>query len=76
MEWTRWYDWDKSSEDWDAGTKIKHWSFATSGLKEVWAEVKDVIGQTASSSATISVLTAFKDICDEWTACANIEFGT
>ncbi|MGQ9610019.1 MAG: hypothetical protein ACUVWN_11990, partial [bacterium] len=25
-KWTRWYDWDRSSEDWDAGAKIKHWS--------------------------------------------------
>lgn len=54
-EWTRWYDWDISSEDWDAVTKIKRWSFATSGPKEVWAEVKDESGQTNQSYGNIFV---------------------
>jgi parallel beta-helix repeat protein len=52
-EWTEWYDWDVSSEDWDAATKIKRWSFATSGKKEVWAEVKDEINQTSNCSSNI-----------------------
>ena len=44
--WTEWYDWDTSSGDWDASTKIKRWAFATPGYKEVWAEAKDDAGQT------------------------------
>jgi len=36
-----WYDWDTSSGDWNATDKTKAWSFATGGLKEVWAEVRD-----------------------------------
>ncbi|MCK4735227.1 MAG: hypothetical protein KAT65_22430, partial [Methanophagales archaeon] len=40
-EWTDWYDWGTSLDDWDAVNKIKAWAFATSGDKEVWAEVKD-----------------------------------
>ncbi|MHA1834166.1 MAG: hypothetical protein ACTSV7_09250, partial [Candidatus Baldrarchaeia archaeon] len=52
-EWTEWYDWEVSSGDWDAETKIKRWSFATSGAKEVWAEVKDTIGQTNRAYANI-----------------------
>jgi len=54
-EWTKWYDWDISSEDWDAITKIKRWAFATPGYKEVWAEVKDEGGHTAVGYATIFV---------------------
>ena len=52
-EWTEWYDWDTSSGDWNAETKIKKWSFATDGAKEVWAEVKDDAGQTDNHSANI-----------------------
>ena len=52
-EWTGWYDWAVSSGDWDSSTKIKRWSFATGGAKEVWVEVKDDAGQTAKSSANI-----------------------
>jgi len=40
-EWTGWYDWNTSSGDWDAANKTVKWSFATPGIKEVWAEVKD-----------------------------------
>jgi len=56
-EWTSWYRWDISSEDWDASAKIKRWSFATGGAKEVWAEVKDNAGQTAQCSANIYAVT-------------------
>jgi hypothetical protein len=52
-EWTKWYDWDVSSEDWVASTKVKGWAFATKGAKEVWAEVQDDIGQTSKSYAFI-----------------------
>jgi parallel beta-helix repeat protein len=52
-EWTDWYDWDTSSGDWDAVNKIKAWSFATGGAKEVWAEVKDGDGQADKCSANI-----------------------
>jgi hypothetical protein len=54
-EWTGWYAWDISSGDWDASTKIKRWSFATCGKKEVWAEVKDDISQTDRRYANIFV---------------------
>ena len=54
-EWTEWCDWDTSSGDWNATNKIKRWAFATVGYKEVLAEVKDEIGQTAICSATIFV---------------------
>jgi len=54
-EWTEWYDWNTSSGDWNATTKIKRWAFATSEDKEVWAEVKDDIGQTNQSYANIFV---------------------
>ena len=54
-EWTGWYGWSSSSGDWNPETKIKKWSFATSGTKEVWAEVKDNIGQTNGCSANIYV---------------------
>lgn len=53
-EWTEWYNWDASSGDWNAETKTKRWAFATPGYKEVWAEVKDDVGQTAKCSANIS----------------------
>jgi parallel beta-helix repeat protein len=56
-EWTNWYDWDISSEDWDASTRIKRWAFATGGDKEVWAEVKDEAGQTVRCSANIYAIT-------------------
>jgi murein DD-endopeptidase MepM/ murein hydrolase activator NlpD len=54
-EWTDWFEWDVSSEDWDAATKIKHWAFDTSGYKEVWAQVKDEAGYTAFGFASIFV---------------------
>jgi len=54
-EWTDWFDWAISSKDWNATTKIKRWAFDTPGYKEVWAEVKDAIDQTAFGLATIFV---------------------
>jgi len=54
-EWTEWYDWDFSSADWNAITKIKRWAFATPGYKEVWAEVKDEAGHAAAGFAKIFV---------------------
>lgn len=55
-EWTGWYGWNTSSGDWDAVNKNKAWSFATGGDKEVWAEIKDIAGQTSTCSANIVVL--------------------
>jgi len=54
-EWTEWFDWNVSSEDWDATTKTKCWAFDTAGYKEVWAEVEDEMGHTAFGRATIFV---------------------
>jgi len=53
-EWTEWYNWKSSSGDWNAQTKIKAWLFSTIGNKEVWAELKDDIGQTSKCFANIS----------------------
>ncbi|MCK4732664.1 MAG: fibronectin type III domain-containing protein, partial [Methanophagales archaeon] len=52
-EWTEWYDWSISSEDWNAISKTEAWKFTTEGSKEVWAEVKDGDGQTGKCSANI-----------------------
>ncbi|MEW6214840.1 MAG: hypothetical protein AB1478_06505, partial [Nitrospirota bacterium] len=49
------YDWNTSSGDWDKSTKIKRWAFTTSGDKEVWVEVKDGGGSTATCYANIFV---------------------
>ena len=62
--WTDWYDWDTSTSDW-TGTwnhenKIKTWAFATPGVKEVWAEVKDNIEQTGNGRANINALGNYK----------------
>lgn len=54
-EWTDWFDWTISSEDWYATTKTKHWAFDTPGYKEVWAEVKDETDLTSVDLATIFV---------------------
>lgn len=54
-EWTEWYNWETSPEDWDASTKIKRWSFATLGDKEIWAEMKDSEGETDKCNADIVV---------------------
>ncbi|MBN2251173.1 MAG: peptidoglycan DD-metalloendopeptidase family protein [Candidatus Altiarchaeota archaeon] len=58
--WTDEYKWGESNDDWtghwDAANKIKTWAFATVGIKEVWAEVKDNTGQTAKCSANIHAL--------------------
>jgi hypothetical protein len=52
-EWTEWFDWDNSLGDWNGSTKIKRWAFATLGYKEVWAEIKDDVGQTDRRHANI-----------------------
>jgi len=31
-EWTGWYDWNTSSDDWNATSKVREWSFATPGI--------------------------------------------
>ena len=54
-EWTQWLDWGSSLGDWNATTKIKRWAFSTAGYKEVWAEVKDDVGQTDRHCSTIFV---------------------
>jgi len=54
-EWTEWYEWDTSSGDWNEASKVKAWSFATGGKKEVWAEVKDGIGKTTRCAANVVV---------------------
>ena len=54
-EWTGWYDWDVSSGDWNAATKIKRWSFATPGYKEVWVQARHGTDETAECSGKIFV---------------------
>ena len=55
-EWTRWFNWNASSEReyWDATAKTKAWAFTTGDEKEVWAEVRDQAGQTTKCYAPIS----------------------
>jgi len=45
-EWTEWYNWDITSGDWNADTKIKRWSFDTLSEKEVWVEINDSEGES------------------------------
>jgi len=54
-EWTKWYSWSTSSDDWNSDTKIKRWAFSTSGYKEIWAEVKDANGSVVNLFANIYV---------------------
>ena len=51
--WTEWYNWHESPGDWDSALRIKKWSFATGGQKEVWAEVKDAGDNVGQCSANI-----------------------
>jgi PKD repeat protein len=59
FKWTDWYDWSVSSGDWNAETKVKRWSFATEGRKEIWVEVNDTAGNVAQNDADI--------VAKEWT---------
>ena len=52
-EWTDWYSWNVSSDNWDASTKTEDWVFATVGAKEIWAEVRDQAGQSTKCYASI-----------------------
>jgi parallel beta-helix repeat protein len=63
-DWTKWYDWSVSEDDWNAETKIKKWSFATYGPKEVWVEVKDTGGNVARCKANIFSGWSFAIITD------------
>jgi len=63
-EWTGWYGWSISSGDWNAETKIKRWTFATYGEKEVWVEVKDTGDNTDRSHANIFAGWTFAIITD------------
>ncbi|MGQ9570899.1 MAG: metallophosphoesterase, partial [Thermodesulfovibrionales bacterium] len=54
--WTEdWYSWIESLGPWDYSRKTMAWSFATSGEKEVWVELRDEMGQTSRCSANIFV---------------------
>jgi len=53
---TDWYDWNTSSGDWNHITKTKAWVLATTGEKEVWAEVRDDAGDTSLCYARIDVV--------------------
>ncbi|MCK4378895.1 MAG: hypothetical protein KAW01_06100, partial [Deltaproteobacteria bacterium] len=54
-EWTDWYSWSTSSQDWDSTLKVKEWSFVTGGQKEVWAQIRDSAGNVSGGRADISV---------------------
>ncbi len=58
-EWTNWFDWNTCSTDWNADTKTKAWSFATSGDMEIWAEIKESEGGYHRCFAHISVQETF-----------------
>ncbi len=53
--WGSWYWWRVSGGRWDALRKTARWVFNTTGLKEVWAEVKDIGGRSARCSAGLHV---------------------
>lgn len=58
--WSPYYDWNISSGNWNATTKIlSNQSFATAGNKEVWAEVSNAIGTISQAKADLVV----SDIC-------------
>jgi len=54
-EWTDWYSWSTSSQDWDSTLKVKERSFVTGGQKEVWAQIRDSAGNVSGGRADISV---------------------
>ena len=58
-QWTEWYNWENSLEDWNPQNKTEAWSLTTAGKKEVWAEVKDDISQTNQCSANIFAYFSF-----------------
>jgi pimeloyl-ACP methyl ester carboxylesterase len=53
--WTSWDDWQTSSMDWNAATKMKTWHFATGGFTEVWVERKDTKGNLHLNSIKVQV---------------------
>ncbi len=60
IAWTDLYNWNISQDDWsghwDGANKIKIWSFATVGEKEVWAKVGDNVSNSAICYADISAI--------------------
>jgi len=54
-DWTDWYAWATSEEDWVSATRTKRWSFATPGQKELWVEVRDAGGNSTQCSTSIFV---------------------
>lgn len=62
--WTQWYDWEVSTGPygWDSMNKRMAWAFATSGHKEVWAELKDNEGLTSRCYDNIRV----PCVCTSW----------
>ncbi len=54
-DWTDWYAWATSEEDWVSATRTKRWSFATPGQKELWVEVRDAGGNSTQCSASVYV---------------------
>ncbi len=56
--WTDWFSWGSSSGDWDASAKRMRWGFASSGSKEIYAEVQDTAQNSTEGSADIYVNSA------------------
>ncbi|GAH54996.1 unnamed protein product, partial [marine sediment metagenome] len=72
--WTNWYDWNISSDDWDASSKIMKWSFAETGNYEVWAEISDGT-ETASCYDIITIFECYpgqEDTCISGQGCSHI----
>jgi len=51
--WTEPFSWTESSGGWNHLAKKMAWSFATEGPKEIWVELTDIYGETASSCKPI-----------------------
>lgn len=54
--WTSYFDWNVSSGDWNATTKVMRWSFALPGNYEVWAEITSENGEISTCFDTVSVI--------------------
>jgi len=57
--WTPWYSWKYSKDNWNTETKSKGWTFSTVGKKEIWVDVKDQNELMGRALATIFATTEF-----------------
>ncbi|TFG02093.1 MAG: hypothetical protein EU542_05700 [Promethearchaeota archaeon] len=51
--WSEWYDWEISSGNWDAASKVRTWIFGNGGYKEIWVELVDNNGSSSNAYENI-----------------------